>query len=185
MRISSRAHYGLRMMTELGKAYGQGPLSLTEIARTEHLPLAYLEQLVAPLRRGGLVEGTRGVHGGYRLTRDPAVVSVREIIELLEGKVAPVECLTDTYLPGGCVREPDCHSRSLWGRLQAAVNGVLGGTTLQDLISEAAAAPTLPEPGLIPVGSLARFRRPTVPARQHQRSATAVAASPVLRRPSL
>jgi len=55
-------------MTQLSKVYGSGPLSLTEISRAEQLPLAYLEQLVGELRRAGLVEGTRGLHGGYRLS---------------------------------------------------------------------------------------------------------------------
>ncbi len=71
MRVSSKAHYGLRMMTEFARAYGKGPLSIAEVARVEHLPLAYLEQLAGQLRRGGLVESTRGVHGGYSLTRAP------------------------------------------------------------------------------------------------------------------
>jgi Rrf2 family cysteine metabolism transcriptional repressor len=149
MRISSRAHYGLRMMTELAKAHGGAPLSLAEIARRELLPLAYLEQLVAPLRRAGLVEGTRGLHGGYRLSRLPAEVTVLEIVELMEGPVAPVECLAEGYRPGSCQREPECLSRSLWARLQLAVKQVLGGTTLRDLIAEPLPAePWCPGEGL-------------------------------------
>ncbi|HVD02872.1 MAG TPA: Rrf2 family transcriptional regulator [Candidatus Dormibacteraeota bacterium] len=136
MRISSRAHYGLRMMTELAKAHGGPPLSLAKIARTEYMPLAYLEQLVAPLRKAGLVEGTRGLHGGYRLSRSPEAVTVLEIVELMEGPVAPVECLAEGYRQGSCQREPECLSRPLWGRLQQAVKQVLGGTTLRDLLSE-------------------------------------------------
>lgn len=145
MRISSRAHYGLRMMTELAKGYGGPPLSLAEIARREYLPVAYLEQLVAPLRRAGLVEGTRGLHGGYRLRRPPERVTVLEVVELMEGPVAPVECLAEGYQPGSCQREPDCLSRPIWGRLQQAVKQVLGGTSLQDLMRDPlAAAPWCP-----------------------------------------
>ncbi len=136
MRISSRAHYGLRMMTELAKSHGGPPLSLAEIARREHLPPAYLEQLVGPLRKAGLVAGTRGLHGGYRLRREPERVTVLEIVELMEGPVAPVECLAEGYAPGTCVRETECLSRPLWGRLQQAVKQVLGGTTLRDLLSD-------------------------------------------------
>ncbi|MHB1500158.1 MAG: RrF2 family transcriptional regulator [Candidatus Dormibacteria bacterium] len=142
MRISSRVHYGLRMMTELAKAHGGPPLSLAEIARTEQLPLAYLEQLVAPLRKGGLVEGTRGLHGGYRLSRPPAAVTVLDIVELMEGSVAPVECLAEGYRSGTCQREPECLSRPLWSRLQQAVKQVLGGTTLRDLMLD----PMIAEP---------------------------------------
>lgn len=134
MRISSRAHYGLRMMTELAKAHGGPPLSLAEIARREGMPLAYLEQLVAPLRRARIVDGTRGLHGGYRLVRSPQDVTVLEIVELMEGPVAPVECLAENYQPGACSREPECLSRPLWGRLQQAVKQVLGGTTLADMM---------------------------------------------------
>jgi len=136
MRISSRAHYGLRMMTELAKGHGGPPLSLAEIARREGMPLAYLEQLIAPLRRARLVEGTRGLHGGYRLARTPQDVTVLEIVELMEGPVAPVECLAENYQSGACSREPECLSRPLWGRLQHAVQQVLGGTTLADMLRE-------------------------------------------------
>ena len=124
------------MMTELAKAHGGPPLSLAEIARREGMPLAYLEQLVAPLRRAGVVEGTRGLHGGYRLARSPKDVTVLEIVELMEGPVAPVECLAENYQSGACAREPECLSRPLWGRLQQAVKQVLGGTTLLDLMRE-------------------------------------------------
>jgi Rrf2 family protein len=159
MRISSRAHYGLRMMTELAKAHGGPPLSLAEIGRREAMPLAYLEQLVAPLRRAGMVEGTRGLHGGYRLARSPQDVTVLEIVELMEGPVAPVECLAENYQPGSCSREPECLSRPLWGRLQQAVEQVLGGTTLSDMMRE----PSLVEPEC-PVANLPIQREMRQPA---------------------
>lgn len=133
LKISSRTHYGLRAMTELGKAYGSGPLALSEIARIEHLPLAYLEQLVADLRRAGLVEGTRGLHGGYRLTRPPVDVTVGEIVRALEGPLVVVECLDHNYMPGSCVREAECLSRSVWYRVQRSIEQVLDSTSLEDL----------------------------------------------------
>jgi Rrf2 family protein len=135
MKVSSRAHYGLRAMTELAKGYGRGPLALSEIARVEGLPLAYLEQLVGELRRAGLVEGTRGLHGGYRLTRPPSSITVGQVVRVLEGPVAPVECLAEDYHPGDCFREPECLSRSIWQQVQEAVNRVLDGTTLEDLVA--------------------------------------------------
>lgn len=142
MKISSRTHYGLRAMTELAKAYGQRTLSLSEIAATEHLPLAYLEQVVSPLRRAGLIEGTRGLHGGYRLTRDPAAVRVGEIVRVLEGPdaTAPVECVAESYVDGTCVRDTACASRPLWSRLKAAFDAVVDSTTLADLCREPNAA---------------------------------------------
>jgi Rrf2 family cysteine metabolism transcriptional repressor len=136
MRLSSRTHYGVRMMTEFARAHGGAPLSLAAVARTEQLPLAYLEQLAGQLRRGGLIESTRGVHGGYSLSRPPAEISVLDVVQVVEGEVAPVECLASGYVPGSCSREPDCASRGLWGRLKRSVDQVLRETTLQDLIDD-------------------------------------------------
>jgi Rrf2 family transcriptional regulator, cysteine metabolism repressor len=135
MKVSSRVHYGLRAMTELARSFGEDRLvSISEIARSEDLPLAYLEQLVGELRRAGLVEGTRGVHGGYRLARPPSGITVGEVYRVLEGEVAPVECTAEDYLPGSCVREPVCLSRSIWDRVQHAILSVLDSTTLDDLL---------------------------------------------------
>src|SRR5947207_15949214 len=111
-------------MTQLSQAYGSGPLSLTEISRAEHLPLAYLEQLVGELRRAGLVEGTRGVRGGYRLARVPDAITVGDVYRILEGEVAPVDCTAEDYLPGACAPEPGCLSRGTSARLQSAILGV-------------------------------------------------------------
>jgi Rrf2 family protein len=135
MKVSTRVHYGLRAMTELARSYGDARLlSISEIARSEDLPLAYLEQLVGELRRAGLVEGTRGVHGGYRLARTPAEITVGDVYRVLEGEVAPVDCTAEDYLPGACGRESVCMSRSIWARVQAAVLSVLDSTTLDDLV---------------------------------------------------
>jgi Rrf2 family protein len=126
-------------MTELARSYREERLlSISEIARNESLPLSYLEQLVCELRRAGLVEGTRGVHGGYRLARAPEAITVGDIYRILEGEVAPVDCTAEDYLPGTCGREPVCLSRGIWSRVQSAILGVLDSTTLDDLfISEA------------------------------------------------
>jgi Rrf2 family cysteine metabolism transcriptional repressor len=137
MRVSSRAHYGLRMMTEFAKSYPGGrPLSLSEVARTEGLPLAYLEQLAGQLRRGSLVDARRGAHGGYTLARPPAEISVLDVVNLVDGEVAPVECVAHDYESGSCVREGDCASRALWQRLKASIDMVLSTTSLAELVAD-------------------------------------------------
>ena len=136
MRVSSRAHYSLRMMTELAKAYGRGPVSLSEVGRVEYLPVAYLEQLAGQLRRAGLLESTRGAHGGYALARSPEVISVLDVLEVVEGEVAPVECLSHDYAAGSCERDGECASRGLWARLKISVEDVFRGTTLRQLIDD-------------------------------------------------
>src|SRR5260370_16728622 len=100
MRVSSKAHYGLRMMTEFAKAYGRGPLSLAEVARVEQLPLSYLEQLAAQLRRGGLIESTRGVHGGYVLAKPPLEITLLAILTMVQRHLPPLDCLPHGYHPG-------------------------------------------------------------------------------------
>ncbi|MBJ7609844.1 MAG: RrF2 family transcriptional regulator [Candidatus Dormibacteraeota bacterium] len=150
MRVSSKAHYGLRMMTEFARVYGSGPLSIAEVARVERLPLAYLEQLAGQLRRGGLVESTRGVHGGYSLTRSPELISVLEVVHTVEGEVAPVQCVSTEYVSGSCAREGECASRGLWMRLKESIDSVLRQTTLAELIHDhsllEAMAPVDPHP---------------------------------------
>lgn len=142
-------------MTQLARAHGQGLLSLAEISRTELLPLAYLEQLIGELRRAGLVEGVRGLHGGYRLTRPPSEITVGEVYRVLEGPIAPVECTADDYLPHSCDREAGCVSRTVWERVQQAISGVLDATTLNDLCHE---APARAGSGLIAIETITGAR---------------------------
>ena len=154
MKVSTRVHYGLRAMTELARSYGEGRLiSISEIARNEDLPLAYLEQLVGELRRAGLVEGTRGVRGGYRLACPPSRITVGDVYRVLEGEVAPVECTAEDYLPGSCSREQVCLSRSIWDRVQQAILGVLDATTLDDLL-HAELHPHTPAAQFVPLDTL-------------------------------
>ena len=79
-------------MLELAIAYGHGPMLLRDIAERQHLPTTYLEQLMVPLRKSKLVTATRGIHGGYILTRDPAMISLAEVIQVLEGPLELVDC---------------------------------------------------------------------------------------------
>jgi len=86
------------------------------------------------LRRAGLVEGLRGLHGGYTLTRAPSQITVGEIVRVMEGPIAPVECTAEDYQPGACEREPECLSRSVWQRVKESIDQVLDSTTLQDVM---------------------------------------------------
>jgi Rrf2 family protein len=133
LEVSERAHYGLRAMTELAKAYGHGPVSLAHIAQIERLPAGYLEQLAMPLRRAGLIQGYRGAHGGYQLALAPNEVTVGAVVRALEGPVAPVECLQEEYAPGSCEREPVCLSQSVWQKMKETVEQMLDSITLAEL----------------------------------------------------
>ena len=142
MKISSRGHYGLIAMARFAQSYGQGPLSLSEVAEAGQLPLPYLEQVISQLRRAGLVEGTRGSHGGYQLTRQPGEISVGDVVRALEGPIVPVDCLSEAYVSGACVRDGECSTRTVWERLRDSMNQVLDSTTLADILaSPGGAAP--------------------------------------------
>src|SRR4051794_12186824 len=90
--FSSRAEYGVRLMVELGRQRPETPISLKALAEAEGLPLAYLEQVVARLKRAGLVESARGAHGGYWLARPAEQITMDEVVQALEGAIAPMEC---------------------------------------------------------------------------------------------
>jgi Rrf2 family cysteine metabolism transcriptional repressor len=139
MTFSSKAEYGVRLMVELGRQEGEGPTSLKAIAEAEDLPLSYLEHVVASLKRAGLVESSRGAHGGYRLARPAEDIAMDEVVLALEGSIAPMECFTAAP-PGkvACSHEGDrastCSTKLLWMRVQMGVVRALQGTTLAELV---------------------------------------------------
>ena len=133
MKLSTKSHYGLQAMIKLAQAYDQGPLALAEVAAVEGLSLPYLEQIMTKLRRAGLVAGTRGAHGGYRLAVPPAQVKVGEVVRVLEGPIAPVECASEQADPDCCARGEACPSRPIWQQLRDSIAQVLDATTLADL----------------------------------------------------
>jgi Rrf2 family cysteine metabolism transcriptional repressor len=133
------------MMTQLAGAYGKGPLSLTEVARVEAMPLPYLEQLVVPLRKAGLVEGTRGLHGGYTLAGDPKKITAGQVLRVLEGPVSLVDCTALDYISGACEREGECLSSGLWHRIKVTVEAILDSTTLDDLLHDPGFQPGVPQ----------------------------------------
>src|SRR5918992_644788 len=139
MLFSTRAEYGVRLMVELGRQGGERPVSLSAVAEGENLPLSYLEHLVAKLRKAGLVESRRGAHGGYRLGRAAEEIDMLEVVQALEGAIAPMECFHET--PEGkvsCSHEIDgdraCATKFLWTRVQGGVTRALSGTTLAELV---------------------------------------------------
>jgi Rrf2 family transcriptional regulator, cysteine metabolism repressor len=146
MMFSTKAEYGVRVMVELARRAGgvDGvPVPLTEIAAHDGLPLAYLEHLVARLRKAGLVDSRRGSRGGYLLARSPEQITMAEVVEALEGSIAPIECISEG--PDGsivCAREADlshgCPTKLLWTRVRLSIVRTLQETTLADLVLDPA-----------------------------------------------
>jgi Rrf2 family transcriptional regulator, cysteine metabolism repressor len=155
MMFSTKAEYGVRVMVALarraGATDGAGPdaaldpvVALAEIAEHDGLPLAYLEHLVARLRKAGLVDSRRGSRGGYLLARPAAEITMAEVVEALEGSIAPIECISlgaDGSVK--CSRESDpnhvCPTKLLWARVRGSIVSTLRETTLADLVASAKA----------------------------------------------
>jgi Rrf2 family transcriptional regulator, cysteine metabolism repressor len=139
MLFSTKAEYGIRLMVELGRSADSAPVSLSAVADAEMLPLSYLEHLVAKLREADLVSSTRGAHGGYQLARPPEEIDMLEVVEALEGAIAPMECFHEVREGKVlCSHEGDagraCATKVLWTRVQGGVTKALSGTTVAELV---------------------------------------------------
>lgn len=135
MKVSTRGEYGVRAMVALAHHYGNGPLSITEIAKESSVPTAYLEQLIAPLRRAGLVESKRGAHGGYTLSRRPDEVRIGDVYRVMEGPVAPMDCVSEDLTEQTCPLIDGCETRPIWLKVRDSIAEALDSTTLADLIA--------------------------------------------------
>jgi Rrf2 family cysteine metabolism transcriptional repressor len=146
MMFSTKAEYGVRVMVELARRTDGEPVPLAEIAANDGLPLAYLEHLVARLRKSGLVDSRRGSRGGYMLARPAAQITMAEVVEALEGSIAPIECISEGA-DGSivCARESSrdhvCPTKLLWTRVRFSIVSTLRETTLADLLISPATAP--------------------------------------------
>jgi Rrf2 family cysteine metabolism transcriptional repressor len=138
--FSSKAEYGVRLMVELGRQTPEQPTSLKAIADVDGLPLAYLEQVVARLKKAGLVMSARGAHGGYWLARDPADITMFDVVGALEGTIAPMECFVHDEMERvvcshvGAENARGCATKLLWTRVQGGIVRSLQTTTLADLV---------------------------------------------------
>jgi len=131
MLVSAKGRYALRSMLDLALNGSDGNVKLKDIADRQDIPIKYLEQIVSVLNKAGFVKGERGPAGGYILSKPPEEYTVGMIIRLVEGETAPVSCLSDV---NDCKNSDRCVSMILWRKLDAAVNSVLDGTTLADMM---------------------------------------------------
>jgi len=131
MKLSTRGRYATRALLDLALHQEEEPVLLKDIAQRQQISLRYLEHLITPLVAAGIIRSTRGARGGVWLAKPPQEIKLSEVIRLLEGSIAPVECVNN---PEICVRSELCVTRDIWGELKKAMDGVLESTTLQDLV---------------------------------------------------
>ena len=141
MKISTRTEYGIRVLVTLARIGADEPcLSLTQIARREKLPHAYLEQLVGDLRRAGLVSATRGQAGGYRLARPAAEIGMADAVRALEGPLLEMPCAGADDLEH-CDRPLPCSVHEVFQRVYESLSLSLGATNLADVVATAGGPP--------------------------------------------
>lgn len=135
MKLSTKGRYGVRAAGELALQYGKGPISLKVIAERQGISEHYLEQLMAEMRKAGLVKSVRGAQGGYILKGEPASITVGDVIRVLEGPFAPVDCVSEDS-PENCARENFCMTRKIWARMRDSLAEIVDNITLQDLAND-------------------------------------------------
>jgi Rrf2 family protein len=119
-------------MSEFARHFGEGPLSLAEVARSQGISQPYLEQIAIDLRRAGLLVSRRGAQGGYHLALPPEATTAGDVIRALEGSILPVQCVADQRC-NPCDREDDCMTRGIWEEVRDRLVETLDSITLADL----------------------------------------------------
>ena len=138
MKISTKGRYALRTLIDRAQHSGEGLVALKDIAARQEISQKYLEQIVTQMSRAGFLKGVRGPQGGYRLARDPKDYNVAEILEAIEGSLAPVACLGTEK--NECDRCGCCSTLGLWTGLYETVINYLSAVSLQDMVDRANAA---------------------------------------------
>lgn len=131
MKISTRARYGTRLLVDLAKHFGGEPVFLKDIARDEDISEKYLSQIIIPIKAAGLVNSFRGAHGGYILARHPSQITLKEVVETLDGKISFVDCVENVNV---CTRSEKCVTRKIWSDLGQKVSNLFAAVTLEDLV---------------------------------------------------
>jgi Rrf2 family protein len=131
MKLSTKIRYGTRAILELASRFGEGPIELKEIARSQEISIKYLEQVIIPLRTAGIVKSARGSKGGYSLAKPPSEICLFDVVETLEGPLYMVDCIKDSKL---CRRSSSCVTRDIWSEVSEAMHRVLKSITLDEMV---------------------------------------------------
>ena len=133
MKLSTRVRYGTRALLDLAIHYNNEPVQLKDIAHRQDISLNYLEQIIAPLIRAGIVRSIRGARGGVQLAKQKQEVKLSDVVRILEGSISPAECVEN---PKSCSRSSYCATFDIWSEMKQAMDNILESTTLQDLVEQ-------------------------------------------------
>jgi Rrf2 family protein len=132
MKLSTKGRYGARLMLDLALHYGTGPVLLRDIAERQDISEKYLGHLIQPLKTAGLINASRGAHGGYQLAKPPDQIDLAEVVQAAEGDLCLVECVSNPLI---CDRNEGCVTRDIWEELSVKVDDLLRSVTLQDMVN--------------------------------------------------
>ncbi|MFQ5712655.1 MAG: RrF2 family transcriptional regulator [Candidatus Scalinduaceae bacterium] len=138
MKLSSKTEYAILALLELGQRYGKGFVLSRDIASTRGIPESFIERILLTLRNGGVIVSVRGAKGGHCLAKDPSKISVREVIEMFEGSLAPIDCVNEriSSISASCSVEGSCVLKDLWQKMYDAMLASIENTTIKDLITQ-------------------------------------------------
>lgn len=132
MKLSTKGRYGMKAIVDLAIHYSDEPVPIKNISERQNISECYLEQLFASLRKANLICSIRGAQGGYKLSRAPELITVKEILDVLEGPVEISSCLEEST----CKNLDSCATRLLWAKIKESIENVLKSTTLQDIVDD-------------------------------------------------
>jgi Rrf2 family protein len=139
MRLSTKGEYASRAMLELSLRHSGEPMHIKDISSAQGIPERFLEQILLLLKRAGYLRSRKGPHGGYTLSKPPEKISVAEIIRVMDGPLAPIDCVSVTAHEI-CPREDHCGLKWLWKETRDAIAAILERTTFADLAARTEAA---------------------------------------------
>lgn len=135
MKLSTKGRYGIKAMVDIALEYGNGRLSVNQLAEKQGISVAYLEQIIAALKKAGLLDAARGASGGYTLSRPPQDIYVGEVLRALEGSTAILDCVGIDEA-AECTNACYCSARPLWIKLQQKIDEVLNTTTIKEMADD-------------------------------------------------
>jgi Rrf2 family protein len=138
VKLTMKSDYGLRAVLDLAHYYGQGPVQCSDIAHRQAIPEYYLDQLLICMRKAGLIRSVRGPQGGHLLAKPPTQIMMGEVIQALDGSLAPMECVTD---PGSCNQSSGCALREVWLKVDEFTQQLVMSTSIEELARQHHVAP--------------------------------------------
>lgn len=132
MKLSTKGRYGVKAMVDLAINYGESPVSIKSISKRQNISEYYLEQLFSQLRKSSLVKSVRGAGGGYTLNKEPMEITIKEVLDVLEGPIEISICLEEN----ACNNIECCATRTVWKKIKDSIDSVTESITLQDIVND-------------------------------------------------